>query len=308
MNKSMKLSVVVILTAFSSCFSQNNTSIIFMNNSSHEVDSVVLQHAKKEITGKIKPGENYTFKLENIVLDNGREGGFGFSVYTNKKIFSGGWGFHDFGGFARHSETFYIYDNGINYINKPIVKPSEFKLYFYNYSSETIDSIYSLNNSIIKTNEYSPRNREIVYNYNKLENNPWLLIRLSGKEYRKKIIFPTDWNNNQSFFSFLNDSLVYGTKSWTEPLEFIIDLEIKTSDNIDSVGIESESIIKVYNFTQPKYKRIIFDYKRFKTNPSFKIYVRNKIFTGRLSNDEFSNVYFNQKIFFLYENGVRNLP
>ena len=304
----MKTIIPFLLLAFTSCHCQNNVSLTFVNKSSFAIDSIVIQKPEKVIIGKITVGQQFSKSLNDVQLNTNNEGIFPFAVYQKNKVFTGTWGFHDFGMLSSKMETFYIHDNGITSSDKPLKKPAEFKLYFYNVSSKLIDSIIDTNDAIIKVNESSPRNFEVVYDYDKIEHYKEFAIAIGRKRWSSKIDHDfSNWNNAQTFFYFENDSLKKGSPPWREPLEFIVDLQVNLPFPSDSVEVESNAIIKTYYIHQPKYVRIVFDFKKLKQNPVFTVTAKNKKYQVDLSSHDFSNIYSYQKILYLEEKGIRSL-
>ena len=241
-------------------------------------------------------------------MNTNNEGAFPFAVYQRDKVLMGTWGFHDFGTLSSKTETFYIHDNGITSTDKPLQKHKEFKLYFYNASSQTIDSIIDTNGAIIKVNESSPRNFEVVYDYDKIEHHKQFAIAIDRKRLSSKIDHDfSNWNNTQTFFYFENDTLKKSSPPWREPLEFIIDLQVNLPFSSDSVKVESNAIVKTYYFQQPKYVKIVFDFKKLKRNPVFTVIAKNKKHKVDLSSHDFSNIYSYQRIMYLEEKGIRSL-
>lgn len=304
----MKILLPFLLFVFTSCFSQNSTSLTFINKSSLDIDSIVIQKPEKVIVGKITVGQQFSKSLNNVQLNTNNEGAFPFAVYQRGKVLTGTWGFHDFGMLSSKMETFYIHDNGITSTDKPLQKPKEFKLYFYNASSQLIDSIFDNNGAIIKVNESSPRNVEVVYDYDKIEHSKEFAIEIDRKKWSNKIDHDfSNWNNPQAFFYFENDTFKKGSPPWREPLEFIVDLQVNLPVASDSLKVESNAVEKTYYFHQPKYVRIVFDFKKLKQNPVFTVIAKNKKYQVDLSSHDFSNIYSYQKIMYLEEKGIRSL-
>jgi len=305
----MKIFLPLLFFIFSSCYNQNNTTLTFVNNSSFQVDSIVIRENKNHNLGPLRAGQQYSKYFPEIKINTNNEGIFSFIAFLNGKIRFGTWGFHDFGTLSSKEEVFYIFDNGISRTNTPLVKPTEFKLFFYNASPKNIDTILSSNNAILKVNELSPRSLEIIYNYNKIEESQEFIAILSGSKMNFKIDFHdfSNWDNNQDFLHFENNKLQSGALEWKEPLEFQVDIQINIPLSADSVIIESTAITMTYNFTQPKYKKIVFDFKKLKQNPIFIVIAGGKKYQVDLSSHDFSNKYYNQKIFYLEEKGIRSL-
>ena len=305
----MKIFYLFLLLALTSCYGQKNKTLTFVNKSSNQIDSIVVIENKNINLGKLNVGQQYSKHLTNVKFSTNNEGIFSFVAYLNDKKFTGSWGFHDFGMFSSSQEAFYVFDNGISYSDKKLIKPQEFKLYFYNTTEKNIDTILSPNNSIIKINERTPRSIEIIYDYNKFESSPEFIAVLSADKMSLKIDFHDfcNWNNNQAFLNFSNGKLKEDPLEWKEPLEYIIDLQIKIQIPADSVVIESIALTKTYNYDQPKFKKIVFDFNKLKQNPIVKVKVGNKNYTINFSSHDFSNIYDHQSIYILEEQGIRSL-
>ena len=305
----MKVFYLFLLLVLTSCYGQNNKTLTFVNKSSNQIDSIIVIENKNINLGKLNVGQQYSKHFASVKFSTNNEGTFSFIAYLNDKKFTGSWGFHDFGMFGSNQEVFYIFDNGISYSDKQLLKPQEFKLYFYNTTEKNIDTIISLNNSIIKINERTPRNIEIIYDYNKFESSPEFIGVFSDDKMSLKIDFHDfrNWNNNQAFINFSKGKLKEDPLEWKEPLEFIIDLQIKIQEPVDSVVIESTALTKTYNYHQPKYKSIVFDFNQLEQNPIIKVKAGNKNYTINLSSHDFSNIRDYQRIYFLEQNGIRSL-
>lgn len=305
----MTILYLLFLQALASCYFQNNTTLTFVNKSSYNIDSIVVDGSRAIKLIKLPKGESRSVNVQAININKSGEGAFPFYAYFNGRQLPGYWGSHEYGELNSHDEKFFIFDNGISSIEKPLVKPKEFKLFFYNASPSSIDTILSSNNTIIKINETTPRSLEIVYDYTKIEKSKEFIIVLSGKKLQKRLDFHDfeNWNYCQESLHFANDTLKPGSLGWKEPLEFIIDVEVKISPPLDSITIESNSLIKIYNFQQPKYKRIVLDFKKLKESPYMSINTGRKKYSIDLSKHNFSNIYIHQKIYTLNEDGLKCL-
>ncbi len=304
----MKALFPILMLLFCSCSGQNTTTLTFVNKSPLEIDSIVLQKPGRVTLEKLLAGQRYSKTLEDVLINTNREGVFLFKVYLREKTLTGTWGFHDYGRLSSKNEVFYIFENGISSTEKPMKKPKEFRVYFYNASSKPVDSILNINNAIIKVNERSPRNFEIIYDYNNIEKAKEFTILIAGELKNSTIDHDfSNWNNNQAFYYFENDSLKKGSPPWREPLEFIVDLQVKLPFPSDSVSVVSDAMVKTYYFRQPNYLRIVFDFKKLRQSPVFMVITTNKKYKIDLSSHDFSNIYSRQKIFFLEEKGIRSL-
>lgn len=303
----MKYFLPLLFLASLSCSGQKSTTLTFMNRSSNDIDSIVIQAPVRIVLGKLVPGQQYA-KTLSVRIDTHNEGIFPFLVHQNGKVISGVWGFHDFGMLSSANEVFYIFENGISSTDAPIPKPKEFTIYFYNASSRALDSFINSNNAIRKIIERTPRSFEIVYDYNEIEKLKKFAIAIDSKQKNSTIDHDfTNWNYNQTFFYFENDSLKKGTLPWKEPLEFIVDLEVTLPFPSDSLKAESDAIVKTYFFKQPNNIKIVFDFRKLRQNPVFTIISPDKKYTIDLSSHDFSNIYSHQKIFYLEKDGIRSL-
>lgn len=303
----MKTIFPFFIVLFYSCNGQNTTTLTFVNKSQFVVDSIVIFKPHRVTFEKLSIGQEYSKSLDNIQINSNREGAFTFTVYTKRKTFTGTWGFHDFGILGSKAEKFYIFDNGINSTEKGLEKPRDFTVYFYNASSKPIDSFVNVNNNIKRVNELSPRSFEIVYDFDKIQKLNELSVIINGERKNSKIDQDFDnWNINQSFFHYENDSIKKGSLPWREPLEFQFDLEVKLPLPSDSVKVESIATVKTYYFRQPNYLKVVFDFKKLRQNPVFKVKASNKEYIVDLSSHDFSNIYSHQLIYYLDDKGIRS--
>lgn len=304
----MKTLLPAILLLFTSCFGQSSTTLTFVNKSNWEIDSIVLFKPDRVVLKKIDVKQQYSKTLDYIQINTNREGAFPFTVYTKEKTLLGSWGFHDFGMLISKTEVFYIFDNGINTTGTPIEKPKELKLYFYNASNESINSFFAFRNTLKEVKELSPRSFEIIFDFDSIEKSNDFIVIINGKRKVCKIEHDfNNWNDNQTFLYYENNSIKKGNLPWRKPLEFRVDIENKLQFPSDSVKVKSNALVKTYYYKQPNYLSVVFDFDKLKQNPIFTIEVANKKYTIDLSSHDFSNIYLHQKIYFLDENGIKSL-
>jgi hypothetical protein len=180
-------------------------------------------------------------------------------------------------------------------------------VYFYNASNKTIDSIINIKNSIKSVNELSPRSFEIIYDFDKIQKLNELSVIISKERINSRIDHDFDnWNIDQATFYYENDSIKKGPLPWREPLEFQFDLEIKLPVCSDSVKVESTATVKTYYLKQKKYLKVVFDFKKLRKNPIFKIKAANKEYIVDLSSHDFSNIYLHQLIYCLDDKGIKS--
>lgn len=284
-----------------SCKSQTNLVVIEIHNrSSKPIDSIVVQ--KKSVLN-IAPGKT-THILGDLTKESvSGKGAFPLDIYQNGKRFPARWGFHDWGVVFSAKDSIYLYDHGLSFNGQPLQMPPTLSLFFSLCKSQHIDSIYSLNNSIMKIRESSPLHREVVYNYKLLREKPVFLMRMEGKEYRKDLRSHDfeNWNNAQDFLTFANGE--FNVEASNCDQEFIVDLVIRTDDRPESITTSSTALTKAYNEEKPRSKRFVFDYKKLKQNPVFVIQVNGKELSKDLSS-YLSNPYAYQKIFTLTSGGI----
>ncbi len=305
----MKFISYLLAITFCSCNRQNDITLTFINKSSVPIDSIIIGANKIIKLGQIAVGQRYSKKLNHIKVNTNREGLFGFTACLNGRRSGSAWGFHDYGRIFSNQEVFYIYDNGITKTDKPLMKPKALKLYFYNSSLKNIDTFLSANNGIIKVNEMSPRNVEIIYDYDKIEKLKEFIVVMSGTKMNYKIDFHDfdNWNNTQDFLHIESDKIQKGIPANGKPLEYIVDIEIKIPLSADSITIKSAAITKTYNIIQPKYKSFVFDFEKLRQHPIFIVNAGNKNYVIDFSKHDFSNIYDHQKIFALDGNGIKSL-
>lgn len=303
----MKTLLPFFIVLFCSCYGQNTTTLTFVNKAKFDIDSIVVFKPDRINFEKLSIGQQYSKKVQDVLINSSREGAFTFTVYINGQAFSGTWGFHDFGMLGSTSETFYIFDHGINTTDKPLEKPKDFKIYFYNASTKPIDSIINIDSSIKKVNELSPRSLEIVYDFDKIQKLNDFSVIINGQRKSSRIDYDFDnWNYSQTFFHYENDSIKKGSLPWREPLEFQFDLYVKLPIPSDSFKVESSAIVKTYSFKQPNYLKVVFDFKKLRQNPIFKVKTPNKEYIVDVSTHDFSNIYSHQVIYYLDEKGIKS--
>lgn len=296
------------MVLFCSCSGQSSTTLTFVNKSQVEVDSIIIFKPDRITFAKLSVGQQYSKSIQNIEINANHEGAFSFTVYLKERSLTGTWGFHDFGMLGSTSEKFYIYSHGISTTGKALEKPNDFKVYFYNASTKSVDSFFSSNNAIKKVNELSPRSFEIVYDFGKIQKLNDFSVSINGERKNSKIDYDFDnWNYCQTFFHYENDSIKKGSLPWREPLEFQFVLEVKLPIPSDSVKVESPATVRTYYFKQPNYLKAVFDFKKLRHNPIFKINVSNKEYVVDLSSHDFSNIYSHQLIYYLDDKGIRSM-
>ena len=304
----MNILLPFFIVLLSSCYGQNTTTLTFVNKAKFDVDSIVVLKPDRISFEKLSIGQQYSKTVQDVLINSNREGAFPFTVYIHGQTFSGTWGFHDFGMLGSKTEKFYIFNNGISTSEKALEKPNDFKVYFYNASGKTVDSFFSSNNAIKKVIELSPRSFEIVYHFDKIEKLNEFSVIIDGDSKSSQIEHNFDnWNISQTFFYYENDSIKKGSLPWREPLEFQFDLEVKLPIPSDSVKVESPATVKTYYFKQPNYLKVVFDFKKLRHNPIFKINVSNKEYVVDLSSHDFSNIYSHQLIYYLDDKGIRSM-
>lgn len=81
----MKTILTLLLFLFTSCYSQNSTTLTFVNKSSFDIDSILIQKPEKVIFGKLTAGQQYSKTLNNVELNTYNEGVFHFQFIKGGK-------------------------------------------------------------------------------------------------------------------------------------------------------------------------------------------------------------------------------
>lgn len=298
---------VLFILLFSSCKGQREIELVITNRSSSLIDSVVINFPGQYKAELIRPGLAKKMVIDVSSVNSYQEGIHSGLIFVGSKRYRFNWGFHDWGSFATKTDRMYFFEHGINYEDKPLEKPKTFTVFFYNYSNKAIDSIFNSNDAIIKLNERTPRNLEVVYDYQKIKAKPEFLVSMDGRQYR----FPLDdhhfddWNLTREILSFENDSITL-YKTPRHPLEFIVDIQIDVNIPADSLGVDASGITKIYRISN-RFLRIVFDYAQFKLNPEFVISSDALSFSGDLHGYNFSSGQTNQVLFILKGDGLVQL-
>ncbi len=72
----MKIFLPLLFFIFSSCYNQNNTTLTFVNNSSFQVDSIVIRENKNHNLGPLRAGQQYSKYFPEIKINTNNEGIF----------------------------------------------------------------------------------------------------------------------------------------------------------------------------------------------------------------------------------------
>ena len=178
----------------------SETIILHITNRSHwPIDSIIVPYKETKIKESIEAGKTFTFKLDVSLFNSGHEGAIPIFLYQSKKTFSGQFGFHDWGVFAKKEEHLYLFDNGINYKDELLQKPLEITLFIIPMASAAIDSI-EIALAILKRKNIRATHTELTLDFELFEKEPEIKLYQKGKVYKIKIEHDwNNWNNNQEF-------------------------------------------------------------------------------------------------------------
>lgn len=202
MDKSIKAAVSKILMVsflFVACQnpSEKNVQLMITNRTSYEIDSVVISHPAM-VKKKLKAGDSVRFDINTTTINSYKEGIQSGYVFFNKRKIFFQWGFHDWGHFGAKPERVYVFNHGINHLDRDTKKPEVIELFLLK-PGNNVDSIYSTGNPILFGKKDSSGTIKVVFDYTKFENNPVLSIRINGMEHEKKITSHDfeNWDDNR---------------------------------------------------------------------------------------------------------------
>lgn len=204
-----KLLLQLLLSFLISCSGQDKEEKYYLhivNKSSQTIDSICI-HGNKKISEEVNAGQAKTIDIDLSNDDISGEGGFPLFIYQSDIRYTARWGFHDWGQMARKYDSIFLFDNGVNYTNKNLVKPKEFTLFLTDKMSPAIDSIHTeaLKTMILKQGG----GFELRLDFDKFENNPVLTIYQKDKVHNTRIEHNwKDWNNIQEFLFIYNNGII----------------------------------------------------------------------------------------------------
>ena len=184
----------------SSCNAQDQDIIILnvTNRSGGAIDSIIIPYKKIAIKQPLAADKSIAIKMDIGDLKNSnREGVIPFFIFRNNKKFFGHFGFHDWGVFPKKAESVYVFDNGINFKDEPIPKPTYLTLFLIPKTSFGIDSI-KVAPSILKKKNIEKNYTELVLDFELFEKEPEIKLYQKGRAYTLKVEHDwNNWNNNQ---------------------------------------------------------------------------------------------------------------
>lgn len=129
-----------ILVSIISCVSQpgKNVTLNIFNYSSYPIDSIIFVN-DCILRTPIMPKDS--IKKTVFIEGTQNESIKYLKVYTNNKVFLGSYGFSDMGYVYDEIDNFYVFNTGINKVNKPLSQPKEFSIFLFNDSGFEIESI-----------------------------------------------------------------------------------------------------------------------------------------------------------------------
>lgn len=191
---------VVLFFTLTSCKSQIHKLTIY-NRSSSSIDSV-LSNKKTKLIDKIKVGDsvsiNINFSGENLQ----REGAFSLDIYSGKTTYNLGYALHDFGS-IHPSDTFYVFDHGVNFKNIPPEKPDSIVLYIMDEMTPKADSIscFAASEITVKSTHF-----KLKVNFDEFQHRPYIKVFQQNKSFDIKVEINFEvWGIHEQFVYIYNN-------------------------------------------------------------------------------------------------------
>jgi hypothetical protein len=177
-----------LVVTCSSCENAKVVELTITNRTNSVIDSVLfpLTNIKWET---IEPGKFKKAKIDLSNVDASRKGMLPLLIFQGSKKIEWSWALHDFGQFS-DKESYFLFDNGININDQPLVSPKVLTVALINKSNSKIDSIVA--NSLISYREH-PTFYKIELNFTELQKNPTFIIYQNTTPI--KVLVEHDWNN-----------------------------------------------------------------------------------------------------------------
>ena len=193
------ISFLLFIQIATACEQKTIIKLSIVNRSSYSLDSIIFPDQNIVWNRQIKKGEKKMFTIDVSKVKVNLEGSESIFIYYKKRKMACFWGIHTLGGFERKEEAIYVFDNGINDKDSPLLKPKDFTFYIMNNSSQSLDSV-----NIPEVKIYQKRSGkafvEFLLDYNEIQKNPLVKVIQNKKEYSIKIQHDwNDWNYNKSF-------------------------------------------------------------------------------------------------------------
>ena len=225
MNKMLKplLFSISILFLIVSCVSQK-TSLTLHNKSQHVIDSVFFPYNNKTIILNIKPGDIQKFLVDISDVKSYQDGTIGLYIYrSDKKILGSYFSYDEIGlNSEPKGSNLYIFDNGVQGIDKNLVEPEELELYFSKQSEVHPDSVTTMFLSAPQKCYKNFRDSTIYIKlpYKEFKENPKLNIYLNKKKFT--ITIQHDWdiwgsNSNQEIYYLFKDGITKRDETLNQP-------------------------------------------------------------------------------------------
>jgi len=192
--------LATVLFHFMSCVSQT-TVLTVENKSDYIIDSFFLPDINKSIVDKIKPGETKEVKINNSEIPSYMDGSLGVWLYrSDNRVLGSTFSYDEFSINERPPGSYmFVYNNGIQGIEKEPSEPKEFELYLSKSSEIRPDSV--------TTNFLSPPQRcykdfkdsaiYIKLPFKDFKENPTLNIHYKNKKYSLFVSHDWEiWNTN----------------------------------------------------------------------------------------------------------------
>lgn len=267
----------------------------FCNNNQTKVDSIEISLFDTIMLKKtILQGDCISFKVPNEWTN--RHG----AVKCNYKIYFG----YNYINGQRLKGTF----NDTVFLEKDIQQEPIVEIFINNVSNQNIDSIIAAGHRIEKPKIITPRVQSFEIKYQDLVSNSIVEIFIN-KAQKKVILIRQDFANLYIPIVnlWLNDSLfLKGIPPFNSIKEFNITFQSATTEiNLEKMNLVSSSLITESKSSDKYFKTYVFDFKKLKQNPSFKVLVGQKKYKVKLTKKDLSSVYNGYKYFWVSEKEIK---
>jgi hypothetical protein len=171
---------------------QEHVQLHIINRSGKHIDSIVLPANSISHRQRVETGDSVKLTVTVWSKDISGEGLFPLYLYRGGVKTYVSWGLHDFGRLAKTDERFYVFDNGVNWVNEPLKPPAQFTLYVVDKSKTRTDSI-QLMPGVARKSALQPTFYKFEADFDSLKTHPYLRAKRSGKWKTMQIVH--DWNN-----------------------------------------------------------------------------------------------------------------
>ncbi len=279
-----------------------------VNKSDFNIDSIILSNYEKSIKFKIYSGDKFSFYNQfeytshSMVL-------FDYKVYLNNNVFKG----QLLNGDTQGTDTIFVFNNGIYNEDVKPIKPKELFINFYNFSNKKLISANNSNNALLDINERSPRFFWLIFDFEKLEKDPIIHLKLNDSLFVLNLNAYkfNNWNNSNVSAYFKSDSIFIKRIDFNLTPEYVVIFEFLELDkeNPGKLKFFNKSFLKSYYHHSITYNgiRAIFNFEKLKQRPIIKLKYKNKKYKIKLTEHDFSQAYYHKKDYFFQNHEFRKV-